>query len=131
MRTFIDTNVPVYWVDDSARADAVEQLLAGESVISVQVLNEFANVLRKKRAMPVAEIRTLSNTLKRSGCAQIMTLPYGICCAAHSVDISTSHLCTASTEICPAWVALSRGRIMISTSWLSAVRNSIKRSTEN
>lgn len=63
MRTFIDTNVLVYWVDDSARADAVEQLLAGESVISVQVLNEFANVLRKKRAMPVADIQTLSNTV--------------------------------------------------------------------
>ena len=58
MKTFIDTNVLVYWVDDSARADAVEQLLAGESVISVQVLNEFANVLRKKRAMPVADIQT-------------------------------------------------------------------------
>ncbi len=38
-------------------------MLAGESVISVQVLNEFANVLRKKRAMPVADIQTLSNTL--------------------------------------------------------------------
>lgn len=66
MRTFIDTNVLIYWVDDSARADTVEQLLAGESVISVQVLNEFANVLRKKRAMPLADIRFLSNTLINS-----------------------------------------------------------------
>ena len=48
MRTFIDTNVLIYWVDDSARADTVEQLLAGESVISVQVLNEFVNVSRKR-----------------------------------------------------------------------------------
>ena len=63
MKTFIDTNVLIYWVDDSARADVVEQLLASESVISVQVLNEFANVLRKKRAMPLADIQTLSNTL--------------------------------------------------------------------
>ncbi len=63
MKTFIDTNVLIYWVDDSARADRVEQLLAQQSVISVQVLNEFANVLRKKRAMPVADIQTLSNTL--------------------------------------------------------------------
>lgn len=63
MRAFIDTNVLIYWVDDSARADTVEQLLAGESVISVQVLNEFANVLRKKRSMPLADIQTLSNTL--------------------------------------------------------------------
>lgn len=63
MKTFIDTNVLIYWVDDSTRADTVEQLLAGDSVISVQVLNEFANVLRKKRAMPLADIQTLSNTL--------------------------------------------------------------------
>jgi predicted nucleic acid-binding protein len=66
VRTFIDTNVLIYWVDDSARADTVEQLLAGESVTSVQVLNEFANVLRKKRAMPLADIRFLSNTLINS-----------------------------------------------------------------
>jgi len=63
VKTFIDTNVLIYWVDDSARADRVEQLLAQQSVISVQVLNEFANVLRKKRAMPVADIQTLSDTL--------------------------------------------------------------------
>ena len=47
MKAFIDTNVLIYWVDDSARADVVEQLLAQQAVISVQVLNEFANVLRK------------------------------------------------------------------------------------
>ena len=63
MKAFIDTNVLVYWVDDSARADTVEQLLAGDSVISVQVLNEFANVLRKKRGMPLADIQLLCNTL--------------------------------------------------------------------
>ena len=63
MRAFIDTNVLIYWVDDSERANTVEQLLAGECVISVQVLNEFANVLRKKRTMPLADIQSLSNTL--------------------------------------------------------------------
>ena len=63
MKAFIDTNVLIYWVDDSARADLVEQLLAQQSVISVQVLNEFANVLRKKRAMRLEDIQTLSTTL--------------------------------------------------------------------
>lgn len=52
-----------YGVDDSARADAVEKLLAGESVIGVQALNELAAVLRQKRAMGVADVRTLSNTV--------------------------------------------------------------------
>ena len=63
MKAFIDTNVLIYWVDDSARADVVEQLLAQQCVISVQVLNEFANVLRKKRAMALADIQTLCTTL--------------------------------------------------------------------
>ena len=63
MKAFIDTNVLVYWIDDSIRADVVEQLLAGDSVISVQVLNEFANVLHKKRKMPIPDIQTLSETL--------------------------------------------------------------------
>ncbi len=63
MRAFIDTNVLVYWIDDSARADTVEKLLAGESVISVQVLNEFANVLRKKRTMAMADVKFLCDSL--------------------------------------------------------------------
>lgn len=82
MKTFIDTNVLIYWVDDSARADRVEQLLAQQSVISVQVLNEFANVLRKKRAMPVADIQTLSNTLIEV-------------CEVHDVRVRTHQLALA------------------------------------
>lgn len=63
MKAFIDTNVLIYWVDAGARADVVEQLLGGDCVISVQVLNEFANVLIKKRAMPLASVLELSQTL--------------------------------------------------------------------
>jgi predicted nucleic acid-binding protein len=63
VKAFIDTNVLIYWVDDSARADVVEQLLARQAVISVQVLNEFANVLRRKRAMALPDVETLCTTL--------------------------------------------------------------------
>ena len=63
MKAFIDTNVLIYWVDDSARADVVEQLLAQQAVISVQVLNEFANVLRRKRAMALRDVEVLCTTL--------------------------------------------------------------------
>ena len=63
MKAFIDTNVLIYWVDDSARADVVEQLLAQEAAISVQVLNEFANVLRRKRFMALPDIEALCTTL--------------------------------------------------------------------
>jgi predicted nucleic acid-binding protein len=63
MKTFLDTNVLIYWVDAGLRADQVEQWLADDAVISVQVLNEFANVLRKKRNMPLAAIVELVDTL--------------------------------------------------------------------
>ncbi len=45
MKWFIDSNVLIYWTDDSTRADIVEKLLAADASISVQVLNEFTNVL--------------------------------------------------------------------------------------
>lgn len=63
MKCFIDTNVLIYWVDAGGRADTVEKLLAGDAVISVQVLNEFANVLIKKRSMPLVDVVELTATL--------------------------------------------------------------------
>lgn len=63
MKIFLDTNVLIYWVDAGPRADLVEQLLEGDAVISVQVLNEFSNALRKKRGMPLATIAELTDTL--------------------------------------------------------------------
>ena len=48
-RPFVDTNVLLYLLsDDAAKADRAETLLTGRIVISVQVLNEFANVARRK-----------------------------------------------------------------------------------
>ena len=49
MRPFLDTNVLVYAVlsDDPRREHAEAAFLAG-GVISVQVMNEFANVARRK-----------------------------------------------------------------------------------
>ncbi len=63
MSLFLDTNVLVYWVDSHPFADRVEALLAQDCVISVQVLNDFANVLRKKRGKSWADIAELTQTL--------------------------------------------------------------------
>jgi predicted nucleic acid-binding protein len=42
-KTFLDTNASLYYLSvDAAKADRAEELLAGGSIISVQVLNEFA-----------------------------------------------------------------------------------------
>jgi len=63
MKSFIDSNVLIYWTDDSTRADVVEKLLVADASISIQVLNEFTNVLFKKRALPLKQIRKWCDTL--------------------------------------------------------------------
>lgn len=64
MRSFIDTNVLVYAdagdaPDKQARAVALirELRLAGEGVLSTQVLQEYANVALRKLGLPPALLR--------------------------------------------------------------------------
>ena len=48
-KRFIDTNVLIYaFSDDDAKASVAEGVLAAGGIISVQVLNEFTNVCRRK-----------------------------------------------------------------------------------
>ena len=56
-KTFIDTNVLLYLLSpDAAKADQAEAILRAGGLISVQVLNELANVARRKLAMTWADI---------------------------------------------------------------------------
>jgi len=56
-KPFFDTNVLIYAVvDGDARADVARALLAGGGVLSVQVLNEFVAVARRKLKLPWNEI---------------------------------------------------------------------------
>jgi predicted nucleic acid-binding protein len=56
-KAFFDTNILVYVVGQKdQRTDTAEALLAGGGSISVQVLNELANVSRKKLRMSWEEI---------------------------------------------------------------------------
>lgn len=56
--TFFDTNVVLYLLSaDTAKADRAEELIAAGGTISVQVLNEFAAVARRKLRMSWSEIR--------------------------------------------------------------------------
>lgn len=56
-RSFIDTNVLVYLAAaDPVRADAAEKIVAAGGTVSVQVLNELANVGRRKMRMPWPEL---------------------------------------------------------------------------
>jgi predicted nucleic acid-binding protein len=68
---FLDTNVLVYAFTSDPRGSTARALLERDFVISVQGLNEFANVARRKLAMSWAEvgealsaIRTLCRTIR-------------------------------------------------------------------
>jgi predicted nucleic acid-binding protein len=55
--TFFDTHVVLYLVSgDDAKADVAEATLARGGHVSVQVLNEFASVARRKAGMSWDEI---------------------------------------------------------------------------
>jgi predicted nucleic acid-binding protein len=56
--SFFDSNVILYLASsDSAKASRVDELLGGPGTISIQVLNESANVLRRKHEMPWPALR--------------------------------------------------------------------------
>ena len=62
---FFDSNVVLYLVSgDAAKADRAESLLAAGGTISVQVLNEIANVARRKMRLTWAETHAFLSTIR-------------------------------------------------------------------
>jgi predicted nucleic acid-binding protein len=62
---FLDTNVLVYLASgDPATSEIAERLVARGGAISVQVLNEFANVARRKMGLSWGEIHRFLATLR-------------------------------------------------------------------
>jgi predicted nucleic acid-binding protein len=58
--SFIDTNILIYLTSrDAAKADRAEAIVRAGGAISVQVLNEVANVARRKMRLSWAEIHEL------------------------------------------------------------------------
>lgn len=52
-KAFFDTNILIYAIAaNDPRSQHAEELLAAGGAISVQVLNEFASVARRKLQMP-------------------------------------------------------------------------------
>lgn len=63
--SFLDTNVLLYLAgSDPAKADRAETLLEEGGVISVQVLNEIANVARRKMGLDWNEAHALLATFR-------------------------------------------------------------------
>ena len=64
-RAFFDSNIPLYLLsEDAAKADRAEALIAQGGVISVQVLNESARVLSRKRLLNCDAIDEFLRTLR-------------------------------------------------------------------
>ena len=62
---FLDSNIVLYLTSPSeVKAARVESLLAAGPIISVQVLNEFAAVARRKFRMEWLEIREMLSTIR-------------------------------------------------------------------
>ena len=66
MVTF-DTNVAIYAFSDvEPKASAAFEIVAETSFVSVQLLNEFANVLIRKRCLPWAQVTAMLAELRDS-----------------------------------------------------------------
>lgn len=62
---FVDTNVLLYLASgDAQRADRAEDVLGQGGTISVQVLNEIANVLRRKMRMSWPETQVFLDMIR-------------------------------------------------------------------
>lgn len=62
---FYDTNILLYLLSsDTAKADWAEEALGAGGVISVQVLNEFSAVARRKLGMSIGEVREVLATIR-------------------------------------------------------------------
>ena len=63
--SFIDTNVLIYFASrDAAKADRAETIIRDGGIVSVQVLNEFANVARRKMRLSWTETHDLLSVIR-------------------------------------------------------------------
>jgi predicted nucleic acid-binding protein len=73
--SFFDTNVLVYIASgDAVKADRAEAIIRQGGVISVQVLNELANVARRKLRMTWPDTHALLSTLRGLLTVQAITI---------------------------------------------------------
>lgn len=72
-KVFFDSNVLLYLLsEDTDKADKAEKIINQGGIISVQVLNEFTSVARRKLKMSWAEIRETLDPIRKI--CQVTTL---------------------------------------------------------
>jgi len=71
---FIDTNVVIYSLDkDGLKQQKALALLADKPVMSVQVLSETANIMKRKLGFDTPAIRTVINRISQE-CLSLQVL---------------------------------------------------------
>lgn len=85
---FLDTNILVYAFSRDAKAEAAERLLSQGCTISVQGLNEFVNVSRRKLSRDWTEIAEAVTIIRRL-CERI--LPVDMSTHETALDLSSRH----------------------------------------
>ena len=103
VRPFVDTNVLLYLLSgDTAKAERAEALLAGRIVVSVQVLNEFASVARRKLALGWPDVVQALADIRRFADVRPLTLETherGVGLAAkHRLNVYDAMIAAAALE---------------------------------
>jgi len=100
-RPFLDTNIVVYLMSgDDDKASTAESLIASGGIISVQVLNEFTSVARRKLALSWAEIEEVLRALT----ANLEVVPVTLrvheraLASAHDLNIYDASIVAAALE---------------------------------
>ena len=73
MPPFLDSNILIYFASSDPRADIAGTLIRQKFIISVQTLNEFANVATRKLCMSLDEVSEI-NTLFASLAERVLPL---------------------------------------------------------
>jgi predicted nucleic acid-binding protein len=93
---FLDSNVLLYAFTTDPRAERAQEVLARGCIISVQGLNEFTNVARRKLAMTWVEVREALTAI-RTLCRAILPV---------DIDMDTEALRVAERYRCAIFDAL-------------------------
>ncbi|HZZ62529.1 MAG TPA: PIN domain-containing protein [Roseiarcus sp.] len=64
MKPFLDTNIFIYAQEESARGDRARAIVADGGIVSVQILNELASVLRRKLKRSWSEVAAVIDDVR-------------------------------------------------------------------
>lgn len=84
---FFDTNILLYLITPSEKADHAEALVRSGGVISVQVLNEFVSVTRRKHMIDWDKLKDLLAGFRQ----QFRVEPLTVAVQERAVEIAEAH----------------------------------------